>query len=182
MPRARRIIMTLVLAAMASPADAQVPALSAGSILIGGQATFNIRDIDADVGKLTSLSLAPTAQFFVSNGLALGGEVRLGYSFVGDFDSWSFGLGPAVTYYFVRQGTIHPFCEAALVTLASASMMVTTPEASSARAARPVCCSCSRMPWASTPACITIMRGRSGAVDFDQTNYGLAIGVSAFVF
>jgi hypothetical protein len=164
-------------------AAAQTPALARGSVLIGGSAGVNITDDDSSENT-TTLALSPTAQFFVANGFALGGELGLNYAKRGDFHTSIVGIGPAATYYFVQEGNAHPFLRA------------------SARIARvsvsgPIVDDHETRWGARAAAGLLVLLTGSVGIDLsvyydhqsfgdddgpDVNNYGLAVGVSAFVF
>jgi hypothetical protein len=173
----------LLAAITASPAVAQVAALSAGSVQIGGQATFNIQDNDDGAGNVTSLTLSPSAQFFVSTGLALGGEVRLGYTSVGDFDAWTYGVGPAITYYFVREGNTHPFLRgsARYMRFSISDNDDEDQSITGVRATAGLLFLLTQSVGIDAGLYYDYSDG-SGDIDFNETNYGLALGISAFVF
>lgn len=93
-----------------TPADAhaQVPALTEGSVIVGGSLGIAVDD-DGSSDRATSISVAPRAQVFVRDGLALGGDVLLGHVSQGSYSSTAVGVGPAVAFYFGDEGTTHPF-------------------------------------------------------------------------
>lgn len=90
-------------------AHAQPPALSQGSWLVSGQASFNVQDISGDDEKTTSFQFLPALQYFVRPGLAVGGELLLTRTSRDDLTVTSYGVGPALSYYFVQDGDVHPF-------------------------------------------------------------------------
>jgi hypothetical protein len=85
---------------VSSPAVAQSSPIGKGSWIIGGSAGINSQHVSGNDQSVTSVSLAPSALYFVSPGLALGGSVILGYSDNPQVSSKSFGVGPSVRYYF----------------------------------------------------------------------------------
>jgi len=104
----RRILIATVMALAVTPglAYAQAYATDKGSITLGGTASFTssraeIEDVSAP--RVTSLTLAPRALFFLAPGLAVGGEAALGHIAADGESTTTYGLGPAVTYYFGRQ-------------------------------------------------------------------------------
>ncbi|MDF1505053.1 hypothetical protein [Roseisolibacter sp. H3M3-2] len=110
---ARRLSLLAALSCCAAPLLAQdsiPPAIDRGSLLVSGGASFQRQrtriEVDGVQGSststTTSLSLAPAVLFFVRPGLALGGDVQLGYSDFGGGSATSFAVGPAARYYFGR--------------------------------------------------------------------------------
>jgi hypothetical protein len=55
------------------------------------------------------VSVVPRLEFFVSDGVSFGGQAGLNYATQGDASSTGFVVGPAVTWYLVRDGRLHPF-------------------------------------------------------------------------
>ena len=92
---------------------AQVPALEQGSMLIGGSAGFSSSRGDGG-SRFTNIGVAPSVQYFVVPGLAVGGSLPLGALFRDDETSVRFGIGPAATYFFVQAGPLHPFLDASV--------------------------------------------------------------------
>ena len=90
----------VVASIVSSQALAQGSAIAKGSWIISGGASASSQHTNGSDQNSTSLSLAPSALYFVRPGLALGGAVSLGY-FDGTFGTTkSFGIGPSVRYYF----------------------------------------------------------------------------------
>ncbi|HEX7118849.1 MAG TPA: outer membrane beta-barrel protein [Longimicrobiales bacterium] len=91
-------------AALPATAPAQTHALDRGSFRVGGTASFTSAggEVDGDpVDRETQLTLAPSVQYFLLPGLAVGGNLSLSRRGFGDDDAvTSYGIGPAVTYYF----------------------------------------------------------------------------------
>jgi hypothetical protein len=95
-----------------APASAQVPALSRGSLIIGGTASLTVDDDDKREDSITTVRVAPSLAYFAAPGLAVGGDVEIVHGSSGDVSSTSLGVGPAITYYFGREGDAHPFVRA----------------------------------------------------------------------
>ena len=92
----------LVVAAsiVSSPGLAQGSPVGKGSWIISGSAGASSQKVDGVDGSVTSISLAPSALYFVSPGVAIGGQVSLGYFSSPQASSTSFGIGPSIRYYF----------------------------------------------------------------------------------
>lgn len=117
-PHSMRLLALVLSLALAAPVLAQ-PApddpttwdqTAQGVRLLGGSASL-IR-----FSSTTSANASPRVGAFVVDGLALSAQLQLGYSRSGLDDetgsSTQLGIGPSVTYYFVRQGaTPRPFVE-----------------------------------------------------------------------
>jgi len=85
---------------VSSQAVAQGSAIGKGSWIISGSASASSQHANGSDQTTTTISLAPSALYFVKPGLALGGAVGLGY-FDGAFGTTkSFGIGPSARYYF----------------------------------------------------------------------------------
>jgi outer membrane protein W len=85
---------------VSSQALAQGSPIGKGSWIISGGASASSQHNNGTDQSTTSLSLAPSALYFVRPGLALGGAVSLGY-FDGSIGTTkSFGIGPSIRYYF----------------------------------------------------------------------------------
>ena len=78
-----------------------------GNWLIGGNFTLNTGD------NRTTVSLTPTAGYFVINNLAVGGNVNFTFVQIGENKTTQFGIGPLTRYYF-GQRNIRPFAHGEL--------------------------------------------------------------------
>jgi len=100
----RAIVAALVFAvALPVTAAAQTHALDRGSFLVGGGASFTRAggEINGEsVDPTTQLFFAPRLMYFLRPGLALGGEATVMRSKSDDGTATSYGIGPAVAYYF----------------------------------------------------------------------------------
>lgn len=102
---------SLALAPSLAASAAAQQALQAGSYQLGGSAGITLTD--GPVGEnLFRIAGSPRVLYFVSDGLALGAEVGASYTKQGESSGTSFGLGPAASYYFVRDGRVQPFVRA----------------------------------------------------------------------
>lgn len=117
----RYLMLALVFIWVPSAAAAQSSALDRGSILVGGTAGFVSTGGDDEESRHTSLTVRPGVRYFLIPRLALGGEVLIAYSAAEapadagptageEFTSSTFGVGPAVDYYFGDlDADLHPF-------------------------------------------------------------------------
>jgi hypothetical protein len=101
----RRSIFAVLLAFAIAPGllQAQGYAVDKGSVNVGGTASFVSSKADvADVSqpRITTLSLAPHLLFFVAPGLAVGGEAMFGRVSSDGNSTTQYGIGPAINYYF----------------------------------------------------------------------------------
>jgi hypothetical protein len=101
----QRSIFAAVLAFVIAPglAHAQGYAVDKGSVNVGGTASFtSSKATTADVAqpRLTTLGLAPHLLFFLAPGIAVGGEASLGRTSSDGNSTTQYGLGPAIEYYF----------------------------------------------------------------------------------
>ncbi|MBW3553977.1 MAG: hypothetical protein KY466_10725 [Gemmatimonadetes bacterium] len=107
----RSAAIAAMLTAVPVAAAAQTPALEKGSYALGGSAGFSIEDSGSGDNVLT-IAAIPRVDYFLVDGLALGGHVGIRRFARGDDSSTSFHLGPVVSYYFVQDGRAHPFVRA----------------------------------------------------------------------
>ena len=78
-----------------------------GNWLIGGNFTLNTSE------NRTTVSLTPTAGYFVINNLAVGGNVNFSFIQNGENKTTQFGIGPLTRFYF-GQKNIRPFAHGEL--------------------------------------------------------------------
>ena len=187
-----RIARTFVLVALTAVAPAaalgQTHATDRGSILVGGQASFNSSKSDSDgreSPRFNSLSLAPRALLFVTPGFALGGQVLFGYSSSDDNSTTAWGIGPEVAYYFGGAGrTTHPYLTASFQYVRSSDDDDNTQTGRTYGGGAGLLFLISSSVGIDAQA--YIRRSDSSfseiATDFEQTAFGLAFGISAFVF
>lgn len=98
-----QLVLTLCLFVVAVAAQAQP---TKGSILIGGDAGFQA--MSQGEYNATNITLSPLAGFFVTDRVAVGGQVTMQF-FGGDAEGSIIGLGPAVRYYFNGDGSARFF-------------------------------------------------------------------------
>jgi outer membrane protein len=180
-------------AAIPSAAHAQAPALNTGSLRIAGSASLSVEDADSggpndDGDNTTTFLLSPTVQYFVRPGLALGGTFQIRRASDGDITGTSYGIGPAATYYFVRGDDLHPFVTGSVrygrsrvEGLAGADI---ESDELGFRAAAGILFLLSESVGIDAGLYFDRVRNESGplATETNVTSFGLAVGVSAFVF
>jgi len=89
----KKILLSIILLAVFGMSNAQT---DQGDWMIGG----NFRLIASD--NNTVIGLTPNAGIFIINNLALGGNLDLVYSKLGDRKTTDFGIGPLLRYYFTK--------------------------------------------------------------------------------
>ena len=103
-------LLSLVL--LAAPAGAQSYAVDRGSLLVGGSGGFSSTGTEQDEDdRTTQLSIRPSVEYFVAPGLSLGGELQYSRFSNGGDASTTFGVGPAMSYYFGGRSrrSVYPF-------------------------------------------------------------------------
>jgi len=95
-------------------AHAQTYSVDQGSVLIGGRANVTSVETDtdgaSDSDRVNQLLVNPTGQYFVTPGLAVGGDVLFSYASSDGTNVTRYGIGPAVTYFFGRgERRYYPF-------------------------------------------------------------------------
>lgn len=162
--------------------SAQQPALEKGSALISGQASFTVQDA-GDEDNITTIALSPYVQYFLSTGLAIGGELDFSRTSQGDRTFTTYGIGPAISYYFVRPSDVQPFVRGS-VRLAHAKSEVGSIEDSSDlvgfRGAAGLLFLLSDAVGLDLNVFYDRLQHRDD-IDVDVDTFGLAIGVSAFL-
>ena len=93
-------------------AFAQSSPLVAGSMIVSGSASLVHTTTEGSGTSTTTLSLAPSALWFVAPHLAVGGSVLLGYSSSGNNSSSNFGVGPSARFFFSESAPWLPFLSA----------------------------------------------------------------------
>ncbi len=186
----RRTLMVLLGLALAVPAAAraQTFAVDRGSWLVGGTAGWSSRASDGEDGRDVIAGIAPSVQRFVVPGLGVGVDLTVTRShFTGSPAVMAYGAGPTATYYFGRGArSFYPYVGGSvLVMRLHASASGPGPDLSgSSTAYRPY-------------AGMLTMLGRQVGLDTrlyferdfadnafqgNSSAYGMAVGVSAFVF
>lgn len=166
-----------------SASHAQNSPVDQGSVLIGGNASLTSTAIDSDVttdGRTTQFILNPTSQYLIIPGVAVGGDVLFGYASDDNASVTRYGIGPAVTYFFGRgERSIYPFLSGSVgIIRARGANLDASRTQTSYRGAGGVLLKLTRSV------------GITGEFFVQQTDdgrlrtstFGLAFGVSAFVF
>ena len=107
------MLRVLLLLSLTAPVAAQTGyPVQKGNVSLGGTASFSSSQFE-DSDRLTTLTLSPSALFFVADGLAVGGNASfIRASSDGDSSS-SFGIGPRIAYYFGGPASsVYPFVSA----------------------------------------------------------------------
>ena len=96
----KKIYALLLMAIAVTNAQAQT---EEGVWMVGGIISLNTGE------NATTIEIAPTAGYFVMNNLAIGGNVTLSYTKLGDNKSTRFGVGPLTRWYFGKNNNVKPF-------------------------------------------------------------------------
>lgn len=107
------LVLGLVLG-LASPALGQDYATDKGAWILGGSVSYASDGGElyenAEGDRLNTALVNPRALYFVSPGLAIGGQVVVQHTSQGDASFTTLGLGPEVAYYFGGpESTVYPF-------------------------------------------------------------------------
>jgi hypothetical protein len=89
----------LAVALSVSSLAAQKSPIGKDTWIVGGGAALVSSHVDGG-SDITSFSVAPNILRFVAPHVAIGGLVALGYQNNTTSSGWSYGIGPAVRYYF----------------------------------------------------------------------------------
>lgn len=109
-----RILLVLSAFLIAPAVFAQSYPIDKGSYLLGGIVGFTSQggDLYETVGgdRGTTITINPTFGYFVTPGLALGGDVQFQKTSQGDFSTTTIGIGPSLAYYFGQPASkVYPF-------------------------------------------------------------------------
>jgi hypothetical protein len=175
----------LLLALIPRSARAQVPALSQGSLIVGGSAGLDVTDT-GEGDNVTSIAITPHVERFVRDGLAVGGDVLLGRSSQGDASLTTVGVGPVVAYYFGDEDTTHPFVRGGVRWLHASSDFgggSSSQSTTGLHASAGLLLLLSDAVGVETALYWEHNRYKpDGGSTFNTDRYGLKAGVSAFVF
>lgn len=91
-----------------------------GSMILGGTAYFTGQSGDwyenADGDGVTTIGFVPSVGYFIAPSIMIGGEIQFINWSQGDYKTTTFGIGPAVGYYFnldatrtEAKGAIYPY-------------------------------------------------------------------------
>ena len=163
---------------------AQTFALDRGSINIAGDAAFTSSgsSSNGDDDRTTQFILTPTAHYFVIPGLAVGGDLVVSHFSRENNSSTTFGGGPSVAYYFGRgERKVYPFVSGSVTLLRTSFDNSFTNQSTSSTGYRG---SGGVLLLLSRSVGITgeLFYQGQNSDNFDTNTYGLAFGVSAFVF
>jgi hypothetical protein len=116
----KHLLALILLAASAAPALAQTYAIDRGSIVLDGTVSYTSQGGDlyesADGDRLNTALLNPSVMYFISPGLAIGGDLYVERISVSDASLTTLGIGPAISYYFGEpESTVYPFVSANVV-------------------------------------------------------------------
>lgn len=108
-----------LIAGLATPVAGQSFAIDQGSMVLDGSISFTNSGGDlyenANGDRSTEILLLPSLLYFVSPGLALGGELVVQRVSQGDFSATTLGVGPEVAYFFGdAESTVYPFVNASM--------------------------------------------------------------------
>lgn len=179
---------SLFLAITALTASAQTHATDRGSIIIAGDASLSSSKAENDDDRTTTIRLAPSLQYFIRPGLAIGGEVLLSRTSLGNASISQYGVGPRLSYYFGQGArTMHPFVSGS-ITFANGSSDPGDIDFSS----RDVTLRAGLLFMVSNAVGInpnlfyqntkTSFTNANGEIEGKTNTFGLAVGISAFVF
>ena len=119
MTRLHALVPALLLAVLPARGAAQSYPTDRGSFIVGGSASLttskaSIALLGSDEElRSTTLAVAPSAQYFVAPGLAVGGRVQSYTTWVDGESSGTFGVGPQLSYFFGRgDRRLYPYLSA----------------------------------------------------------------------
>jgi len=166
----------------ALPVTAQGYATDKGSIRIGGSGNFSSSKSEGAENRTTILDLRPDVQYFVAPGLALGGELSLTRSSNGDASNTLVGIGPIASYYFGGAERTQPFVSARLG-VSQATFGGDDLTQTSMRGAAGLLMLLSSSVGVSSELFYSYTRVEfAGTGDSNSNNFGLALGIAAFLF
>lgn len=163
---------------------AQNSPVDQGSVLVGGDASLTSTAADSDAAsddRTTQFVLNPTSQYFIIPGVAVGGDVLFGYASDGNASVTRYGIGPAATYFFGRgdERSIYPFLSGSVgVIRVRDNNLDTSGTQTSYRGAGGVLFMLTR----SVGITGELFVQRTDGNQLQTNTFGLAFGVSAFVF
>lgn len=170
-----------------APAEAQAFAIDRGSLLIDGQASFTstgqeVNGVERD-DRFTTLSISPGVQYFVTRGLALGGDVLVARSSLGDDGFWTYGIGPAATYFFgAAERTWYPYLGASLSFIKQSSDDDDDTSTFGYRGAAGAAFMVARNVGISTELFYNVTNWELGSSEGETDQFGLGVGISVFVY
>jgi outer membrane protein W len=184
-------ISSLLVVLCVATADAQQHATDRGSIILAGDASIASSKSEDDDDRTTSILLAPSIQYFLQPGLAIGAQLTFGHSSNGDFSTSVYGIGPRVSYYFGQGArTSRPFVSAGFAfTKVNADADIAGDADFSARELTlragilfMLSNAVGLNPHVYYQTTTSRFDVAIGEREFNTNTFGLAVGVSAFVF
>lgn len=115
----KRALAVLAFVAIAAPLSAQDYAIDQGALVLDGTISYSSDGGElfenAEGDRANTALLNPSVLYFVSPGLAIGGELYVENASQGDFSVTTIGVGPELTYFFGGpESTVYPFLSAGL--------------------------------------------------------------------
>ena len=109
--KTKLFLVVVMVIGLVSAAAAQKRPIDKGSFNIGGSFSLSIGSGELyGEDTITNISLIPSFRYFVLNGLAVGVDLLLQRNSNGDDSDTTFGIGPAVAYFFrVGSDKIYPY-------------------------------------------------------------------------
>lgn len=116
----KHLLALILLVASAVPALAQTYAIDRGSVVLDGTVSYTSQggDLYESGGgdRVNTALLNPSVMYFISPGLAVGGDLYVERISVSDASVTTLGIGPAVSYYFGEpESTAYPFLSASVL-------------------------------------------------------------------
>lgn len=171
----RLALMLALLLLAPSLVQAQSYAIDKGSLMIGGTAGFSSTGGDGSDDRLTQIFINPSLQYFVTRGLAFGGDVAVQHFSQGDGGSTTYGVGPAVTYFFGGdERPVYPYLSGSVQLLRGHDDETSVGYGASAGAIM--------MLMDAVGLDGSIYYQTTEDDDFSRNTFGLAVGIAAFVF
>jgi hypothetical protein len=125
------LILTAIFALLLSGAAFAQGPIDKGSLQLGGGISFQSWGGDlyenGDGDGETDIEFNPFVNYFITNGLAIGGEIQFFSASQGDAKASGFGIGPQISYYFnvgqatETKGRIFPYIGASFTYLSTTS-------------------------------------------------------------
>ena len=186
MTRLRGVLMASVTLLAAQSVAAQSSATDRGSFLVAGSASFSSNRTAGDDDRLTVLNVNPTIQYFVAPGVAVGASLGLGRASADNVTSTTIGIGPILTLYFNQVSpTVLPFISAEFnVSQTLIETQITDNDVTNTgiQGAAGLLLLLSNSVGINAQLFYRHLNVSAGDSDLDGNSYGLAFGISAFVF
>jgi hypothetical protein len=183
LPEPLRVLVPLLTICLSAVSlSAQQPALERGSALISGQASVTVQDTGVEENT-TTFALTPYVQYFFATGLAIGGELQFSRTSQGDRTFTTYGIGPAISYYFVRPSDVQPFVRGSIRLAHAKSTTGSLGDSRNLvgfRGAAGLLILLSDAVGLDLSLYYDRLQHRDG-IDLDVDTFGLAVGVSAFL-